>query len=83
MQQLLAKGASVDAIVGECWTALFAAAEKGLDDIAQILIQHKADIHSKNNMAQTPLHVAARWGQGGVVKLLIQNGSEVCELDLN
>jgi ankyrin repeat protein len=74
----LVKGAKVDALVGGCWTALFAATEKGATDVVELLLQHGADITLVNNLTQTALHVAARWGHEAIARLLLQYGATVC-----
>ena len=54
-------------------TAIHIAAQEGLTEVAEVLLEHKESIiNSKNKDHQTPLHLAARHKQGGVIKLLLQ-----------
>jgi len=47
----------------------------GQDQMAELLIQHGANVNSKNRDGATPLHVAAFLGQDEVAKLLVQKGA--------
>ena len=48
-------------------------------DIEQVrlLISQGADIKTKNNLGQTPLHLACRIGNKTIVELLVKNGANV------
>jgi ankyrin repeat protein len=51
-------------------------------DIAELLIEHGADVNAKQMQGVTPLHSAAHNGQTKLSKLLIDNGADVnAEMD--
>jgi len=58
-------------------TLLQLAAVKGSKDIAELLLAKGADINSKNNDSQTPLHFGSYNGETQLVKLLISKGAEL------
>ena len=45
-------------------------------DLAELLLDHKADADAKDNYGQTPLHGAAAAGHNGMVQLLLANQAE-------
>ena len=44
-------------------SALHIACAKGFEDIAIVLMEKGADVKSRNNMNETPLHLASYFGQ--------------------
>ena len=46
-------------------------------DIAELLIEHGADVNAKQMQGITPLHSAAHTGQTKLSKLLIDNGADI------
>lgn len=56
-------------------TPLFFAADKGLQDVAAILLEHGANPNVQNSVQQTPLMFASKAGKFAVVKLLVENGA--------
>lgn len=56
-------------------TPLFFAADKGLPDVAAILLKHGANPNAQNSVQQTPLMFASKAGKFEVVKLLVENGA--------
>ena len=46
-------------------------------DIAQVLIQHGADVTAEDNTRSTPLHVASSEGYGKAMELLLTQGADV------
>ena len=75
-EALLAKGAQVNRAG---WTALHYAAAGGSEDIARLLIARKARLDTpspKESGAYTPLMMAAREGQPGMVRLLLEAGAK-------
>ena len=65
--------ANIDAERSDGMTAIHIAAQEGLTEVAEVLLEHKKSIiNSKNKDHQTPLHLAARHKQGGVIELLLQ-----------
>lgn len=68
------------------WIALHAAAEAGLTDIAQLLIDCGSKIDALSEVLYTPLHLAASGGYVKLVELLLTNGADtqiVTEAGLN
>jgi ankyrin repeat protein len=49
----------------------------GQADDLQLLLQHKADVNSKDSESRTPLHCASTVGHVNVVQLLLEHGAEV------
>lgn len=49
--------------------------------IVEYLIEHNANIKSKNNIGSTPLHIAAEIGALEIVEYMIKHGSYIDELD--
>ncbi|OPB46915.1 hypothetical protein A0O28_0070390 [Trichoderma guizhouense] len=58
-------------------TPLLIAAEKGLEDIVELLLDKGADVNSFDRPNDTPLGVASKAGHYGTVKLLLDNGARV------
>ncbi|XP_023224750.1 ankyrin-1-like [Centruroides sculpturatus] len=56
---------------------LHVAAEHGYADVLKILLEHGADIHSKNEDEETALHLAAQSGHRNVVKLLLETNKSI------
>jgi ankyrin repeat protein len=74
-EALLAKGAQVNRAG---WTPLHYAAASGSEDIARLLIARKAKLDAaspRESGAYTPLMMAAREGQAGMVSLLLEQGA--------
>ena len=51
--------------------ALHLAAEHGHDDVASVLLAHKAYVGAKTKLGMTPLHLAAENGNVTLVEMLI------------
>ncbi|MDV7104871.1 ankyrin repeat domain-containing protein [Vibrio sp. TH_r3] len=62
---------------GDGKTALMWAANKGHIDIVKLLIEHGADVNSKNRWNGTALSQAAMNGHLNIVKLLIEHDSHI------
>ncbi|WP_292043475.1 ankyrin repeat domain-containing protein [Massilia sp. UBA6681] len=74
-EALLAKGAKLNRAG---WTPLHYAAAAGAEDIARLLIDRKARLDApspKESGAYTPLMMAAREAQPGMVRLLLEAGA--------
>jgi ankyrin repeat protein len=74
-EALLAKGAQVNRAG---WTPLHYAAASGSEDIARLLIARKARLDAaspRESGAYTPLMMAAREGQAGMVGVLLEQGA--------
>lgn len=77
LEELLAKGADVNAkgIYGR--TPLYAAVSSGLKDIAELLLAKGADINAQNENGMTPLHMAVDAGKNDAVEFLLANGADI------
>jgi ankyrin repeat protein len=58
---------------------LLEACQRGIVEDAQNLITQGADINAKNNVGDTPLHIASMYRHPEVVELLLSRGAEVNE----
>jgi outer membrane protein assembly factor BamB len=75
VEAALKKGADVNAKTAYGATALSFAADKGHTEVARVLIEHKADLKTKDSFYQfTPIFWAVYHGHAGVVKLLVEAG---------
>ena len=72
-----AKEIEVDAQTETLWTPLMIAAQKGLGDIVDALIEAGAGINRTLRHRRTALHLAAENGNVAVVKQLVAKGAEV------
>ncbi len=74
--ELLAAGASVDAVGGDGGTPLHWACHNDNADAVVQLLSAGADLDVPNRWGRTPLHVASRRGCDGVVGLLLERGAD-------
>ena len=58
-------------------TALHIAAEKGFKDIAELLLEHGADVNLQDGEGNTPLHYAARNFDAEMICFLVKKGADV------
>ena len=58
-------------------TALHQAAFHGHGEIAELLIDAKADVNAADHRGWTPLHSTVYWGHSEIAKLLLANGAAV------
>ena len=58
------------------YTALYAAAENGHNEVVKTLIKAKCDLNVKSEDGDTALHRAAENGHGNVVISLLESGAE-------
>jgi ankyrin repeat protein len=75
VQQLLQKGAHIEAKDDYGDTALIVAAEKGHSDVVKLLLEKGANIEAKNEVGATALIMAAAYGKTDMVKLLLEKGA--------
>ncbi len=59
------------------WTSLHWASGSGRCDIAEALLQHRADIHAKDDSRWEPLHWAASGGHIELVNMLLMSQADV------
>jgi ankyrin repeat protein len=84
VKELIRKGATADAIVGERdTTPLYCAAKYGHLNVVEYLIEDGADIFARRrHSGTTPLHIAAEAGYTAVVNALLNaSPSSMCERD--
>ncbi len=58
-------------------TALHVAANAGHQDVAELLLAHKADVNATDDLGNVPLHYAAAGGFKAVVALLLASNANV------
>ncbi|XP_035678814.1 GA-binding protein subunit beta-2-like [Branchiostoma floridae] len=84
--QIVRRGleAGVDVNVKRDWrhwndsTPLHVASKYGQTEVAELLIEHKAEVDARAELLQsTPLHWAALMGRTGTCELLIRHGADV------
>eukprot|EP01084_Bolivina_argentea_P010840 20221_1 len=70
---------SIDIDCATQWgtTALWIACHRGYDEIAEILLNHKADINKASNSGVTPLYIAVFNKHINVIKLLLKHNADV------
>ena len=72
VEELLKKGAEIEATDDEGATAFHYAARDNCFDVMEILIKHEANCAAKNITDNTPLHLAAKHGHFDVCQTLIE-----------
>ena len=77
VQQLLDKGANIEAKNSKGSTALYIAAANGKTDAVKLLLSNRANIEAQDYTGNTVLIAAAYWGEDAVVKLLLDKGANV------
>ena len=78
VKQHLAKGVDIDAVDSVSGiTPLTWAVIRGQSQMAELLVQHGADVNAKNNDGGTSLHAAAFLGRVEIVKLLVQHEADI------
>jgi ankyrin repeat protein len=76
-RHLISLGAKVDAKEETLSTPLLLACQgRNCVAVAKLLIEHGADVNTKNEFGDTPLHGVAEVG-GFVLKLLLENGADI------
>ena len=49
----------------------------GNEECVKVLLQHKADVETKDENGLTPLHIAAGYGNAKCVKTFLKKGAKV------
>lgn len=82
VEQLLDRGASIDSVDGEGWSApLWIAVIEGHEKAVEILLNNGAKVDVKDDHDQTPLFWAARGGREAIARLLLKSGAKVNVVD--
>lgn len=76
MRQHIAAGTDINTRGEDGGTALNAAAVRGNDEIAALLIDAGADVNAKKADGATPLHTAAFFCHEKIVRALLANGAD-------
>jgi len=77
MEQLMERGADVNAKDGNDRTPMHLAAQNDHRETVKWLKEQGADVNAKDNAGQTPMHLAAQKGRGDTVARLKELGAEV------
>ncbi|NXF94284.1 PP16A phosphatase, partial [Eubucco bourcierii] len=77
IRQLVEAGADLDAPRGHGATLLHIAAANGYAEAAELLLEHRASVGSRDEDGWQPLHAAACWGQVQLVELLVAHGADL------
>ncbi|XP_064010530.1 protein phosphatase 1 regulatory subunit 16A isoform X2 [Pogoniulus pusillus] len=77
IQQLVEAGADLDTPRGHKATLLHIAAANGYTEAAELLLEHRASVGSRDEDGWQPLHAAACWGQVQLVELLVAHGADL------
>ena len=80
VNELIAKGADVNAKSHYGLIALYCAAWNGHTELIKLLIAKGADVNEKSGNGETALSIAESKKQNEVIKELIQNRSEIVQL---
>ena len=76
VESLLKQGTNPNTAAGDGMTALHWAAERGHQEVVELLISSGAVVDTKTRIGKyTPLHLASRSGHGGATRLLLKAGS--------
>ncbi|KAJ8933670.1 hypothetical protein NQ314_013882 [Rhamnusium bicolor] len=75
VEELLKRGAVVDAATKKGNTALHIASLAGQEEVVKLLVQHGASVNVQSQNGFTPLYMAAQENHDNVVKYLLANGA--------
>ena len=74
-------GANADLTDSDGWTPLHYAATVENATICSLLVEHEAQVESKNSSGETPLHIAVMKGNVPAMQGLLQNGAKMTTKD--
>ncbi|XP_062424448.1 protein phosphatase 1 regulatory subunit 16A [Rhea pennata] len=77
IRQLVRAGADLNAPLDHSATLLHIASANGYLEAAELLLEHKASMSTKDEDGWEPLHAAACWGQIPLVELLVAHGADL------
>lgn len=77
VRRLLEEGQNPDVTLG--YTALHIALNNGYDEIASTLIEHGADLNSKDYLGRTPLFIAMMRDNWSMASKMVEAGADVTE----
>ncbi|KAL9624189.1 MAG: hypothetical protein Q9204_007890, partial [Flavoplaca sp. TL-2023a] len=84
VEMLLSQGADIEAIHRQSGrNALAVASHCGNESVVQLLLQHSADVNTRDASSLCPLHLAAMRGHYGVIEQLLQEHAKIDELGPN
>ena len=75
-EALLVRGANPNALGPDGKTVLILAAAKGYEDMAELLVRHRAALDRSDRFGNTALFYAAAGDHAGVVEILIEAGAK-------
>lgn len=79
MKLLLEKGANIDMVDQDGWTALMGATVQGSLEPVKLLLEHGADVNAKNHNGDTALVMAIGMKNVEIEDALIEHGAETQE----
>jgi uncharacterized protein len=77
MQDMLVRGADINAPDKYQKTALMIAAERGCMNVVRLLIDKGANVNARDNLGGTALMMAAMRGSEDIVRILLEKGADV------
>lgn len=77
IRALLAGGVNPNERNRSNWTALHCVGMRGKPEIARLLVEHGADLEAEEDLKETPLVTACRFGNAEIIPVLIELGANV------